>query len=270
MRILSKSHFAAIALVALVTNASCARYLPWRREPAALEVNLAFTLERNLIELQTVRLNNRSGRFLLGSAAPRTVVDPRFAGAGPYMLQLTEKETVRLSPAQLDLAGVADAIIGVEPWRARAISIDYRIGLVTFQKDGIHTGYMKIFRYDDAPMIYVNVDGRDIAAIVDTTSPDTLVLPRAQRGRGVARVMIGDTDFGTIDIGYANISQPRVGNRLLSRFLVTIDYGKRVVGLWRDPRIADGIADGVRSSFGADGVRSGSADGVRSSLMRTH
>jgi hypothetical protein len=50
-------------------------------------------------------------------------------------------------------------------------------------------------------------------------------------------VMIGDTDFGTIDVGYANVSQARVGNRLLSRFLVTIDYGKRVVGLWRDPRI---------------------------------
>lgn len=237
MRILSKSHLAATALTALLATVSCARYLPWRDAPAAPEVNMAFTLERNLIELQTVRLNNRSGRFLLGSAAPRTVVDPRFAGKGPYVLQLTPKETVRISPAQLDLAGVADAIIGVEPWQAHAISIDYRSGLVTFQKDGIHTGYMKIFRYDNAPMINVNVNGREVAAIVDTTSPDTLVLPRAQHGRGVARVMIGDTDFGSIDVGYANISHARVGNRLLSRFLVTIDYGKRVVGLWRDPRI---------------------------------
>ncbi len=234
MRILSKSTVAAITLLATV---SCARYLPWQNEPAAPEVNLAFTLERNLVELQSVRINNRTGRFLLGSAAPRTVVDPRFLGRGPYALQLTEKETVRLSPSQLDLGGVADAIIGVEPWRARAISIDYRSGLVTFQKDGIHTGYMKLYRYDDAPMINVNVNGRDVAAIVDTTSPDTLVLPGAERGRGTARVIIGDTDFGTIDVGYANISRARVGNRLLSRFLVTIDYGKRVVGLWRDPRI---------------------------------
>lgn len=236
MRILSKSFVAATALVLL--TASCARYLPWRDEPDSTEVNLAFTLERNLVELESVRLNNRTGRFLLGSAAPRTVVDPRFAGAGPYALQLTDKQTVRLSPAQLDLGGVADAIIGVEPWQSRAISIDYRSGLVTFQKQGIHTGYMKIFRYDDAPMIYVNVDGRDVAAIVDTASPDTITLPRAQHGRGTARITIGDTDFGTIDVGYANISQARVGNRLLSRFLVTIDYGKRVVGLWRDPRIA--------------------------------
>lgn len=236
MRILSKSFVTATALVFL--TAACARHLPWRNEPVGSEVNLAFTLERNLIELQSVRLNNRTGRFLLGSAAPRTVVDPRFVGAGPYALQLTAKETVRLSPAQLDLGGVADAIIGVEPWQAHAISIDYRSGLVTFQKEGIETGYMKIYRYDDAPTIYVNVDGRDVAAIVDTTSPDTLVLPRREKGRGTARITIGDTDFGTIDVGYANISQARVGNRLLSRFLVTIDYGKHVVGLWRDPRIA--------------------------------
>ena len=38
--------------------------------------------------------------------------------------------------------------------------------------------------------------------------------------------MIADTDFGAIDVGYANISRARVGNRLLSRFLVTIDYGQ--------------------------------------------
>jgi hypothetical protein len=201
------------------------------------EVNLAFTLERNLVEFQTVRLDDREGRFLLGTAAPRTVVDPRFAAGGPHLLQLTAKDSFPLSPASLDLGGVADAIIGIEPWGERAITIDYRSGLVTYQKEGIHTGYMKIFRYDDAPMIYVNVDGRDVAAIVDTTSPDTIVLPRAQSGRGTARITIADTDFGSIDVGYANISRARVGNRLLSKFLVTIDYGKRVVGLWRDPRI---------------------------------
>lgn len=236
MRILSKSLVTATAALVLLLNAACARYLPWRNEPGATEVNLAFTLERNLVELNSVRINNRPGRFLLGTAAPRTIIDPRFAGDGPHALQLTEKETVRLSPSELDLGGVADAIIGVEPWRNRALTIDYRSGLVIFQKDGIHTGYMKIYRYDDAPMIYVNVDGRDVAAIVDTTSPDTIVLPRTERGRGTAHVQIGDTDFGTIDVGYANVAQARVGNRLLARFMVTIDYGKRMVGLWHDPR----------------------------------
>ena len=238
MRILSKSLIAATAAALVLVSVSCTRYLPWRNQRVADEVNLVFTLERNLVELRSVRLNNRAGRFLLGTAAPRTVIDPQFIGRGPHVLQLTEKEAVRLSPAELDLGGVADAIIGVEPWRSRAISIDYRSGLVTYQKEGIETGYMKVFRYDDMPMIYVNVDGRNVAAIVDTTSPDTIVLPRANRGRGTARITIGDTNFGTIDVGYANIAQARVGNRLLSRFLVTIDYGKHIVGLWRDPRIS--------------------------------
>jgi hypothetical protein len=50
-------------------------------------------------------------------------------------------------------------------------------------------------------------------------------------------VRVASTDFGAIDVQYANVSHARIGNRLLSRFMVTIDYGRRVVGLWRDPRI---------------------------------
>lgn len=198
---------------------------------------MAFKLEQNLVQLQTLRLDNRPGRFLLGTAAPRTIIDPAFSTASPAVLQFGEKESFRIAPSSLDLGGVADGIIGVEPWGERAITIDYRSGLVTFQKDGIHSGMMSVYRYDAAPMIRVNVDGREVAAIVDTTSPDTIVLPRAQRGRGTAQVRVGKTDFGTIDVGYANITQARVGNRVLSKFMVTIDYGKKMVGLWRDPRI---------------------------------
>ena len=235
MRILPKSPFAA-TLAALLLATACASRLPWKNDMPTPEVNLSFTLERNLIELRTVRLNNRTGRFLLGTAAPRTVIDPRFSASRTNLLQLSENETLRLATSSLDLHGVADAIIGIEPWSTRAVSIDYYGGLVTYQKDGIHSGHMKIFRYDDAPMIYVNVNGRDVAAIVDTASPDTITLPRPEPGRGMARITSPATDFGNIDVGYANIARARVGNRLLSQFLVTIDYGKHVVGLWRDPR----------------------------------
>ena len=88
----------------------------------------------------------------------------------------------------------------LEAWRNRAISIDYRSGLVTYQKGGINSGYMEIFRYPAEPMIEVQVNGRTIAAIVDTTSPDTLVLPGSAHGRGTANVRIGRTDFGVIDV----------------------------------------------------------------------
>ncbi|HYI08503.1 MAG TPA: hypothetical protein VEK57_05505 [Thermoanaerobaculia bacterium] len=225
----------------MLLTLSCSRVLPWNDQPAADEVNLSFTLKRNIIELPTVRINNRPGRFLLGSAAPRTILDSSFAGKGPHAVQISEKETVRIHPSTMELGGVADAILGAETWGNRAISIDYRSGLVTYQKSGIHTGLMTIFSYDADPMIYVNVDGVQVAAVVDTTSPDTLILPGRTVTRGNARISIAGNDFGVVDVQYANVSRARVGNRLLSRFFITIDYGKRVVGLWRDPRI--GIED---------------------------
>ncbi|HXG58826.1 MAG TPA: hypothetical protein VNL91_07370, partial [Thermoanaerobaculia bacterium] len=64
----------------------------------------------------------------------------------------------------------------------------------------------------------------------------TLIVPAASNGRGRAGVSLAGTDFGTLDVRFAPIPRARVGNRILSKFLVTIDYGKGVVGLWRDPR----------------------------------
>lgn len=232
MRILSKS------LLPLFLLAACTSVVPWRNEPVGSEVNLAFTLERNLVMLSSVTIDGRPGRFILGSAAPRSVVDPSFANPNRrHLLQLAEKETLGLSSAPLGLEGVADAIIGADAWHGHAISIDYRSGLVSYQKEGIKTGLMTLFRYSAEPMIDVEVDGRTISAVVDTSSPDTLVLPSAQNARGTAHVKIAGSDFGVVDVKYANVSRPRVGNRLLSRFLVSIDYGQRIVGLWRDPRI---------------------------------
>lgn len=235
---LSKSMSRATALGLALVAMSCARMLPWRDDQKAPEVNLAFVLENNLVRLQTVRLDDRPGRYILGSAAPRTVVDPAYAGV--RTMQITENETVHVTPSTLELRGVADAIIGAEVWQRRAISIDYHSGLVTFQKGGIQTGLMKLYTYDVEPMIYVNVNGTDVAAIVDTASPDTLVLPSRTAGRGTVRIAVAGSDFGETDVQYANIPTARVGNRLLSRFLVTIDYGKKMVGLWRDPRIPIG------------------------------
>lgn len=239
MRILSKSAARATAIALAVVALSCSRYLPWKNEPVGEEVNLAFKLERNLIELQSVRIDNRPGRFLLGSAAPRTIVDPRFTllPGADHNLRFGQKQTVKIHPAPLDLQGAADAIVGIEVWRNHAISIDYRSGLVTYQKYGIRPGLMDIYRYSAEPRINVVVDGQQMSAIVDTTSPDTLVLPAPTSRRGTVTVTIGRTDFGAVDVQYAKVSHARVGNRLLSRFLVTIDYGRKVVGLWRDPRI---------------------------------
>ena len=218
---------------------SCSRVLPWGREPKETDVSLAFTLEKNLVRLDTVSIDGHPGEYLLGTAAPRTVVDTQFplAAGGRHVLQLRDRETLELQPYRLDLQGVADAIIGAETWGGHAVTVDYHSGLVTYQRQGIRPGFMTIFHYEVAPKIYVNVDGVDIAALVDTTSPDTVVLPAEREGRSPARVIVAGTDFGSLDVRYDGTSEARVGNRILSRFMVTVDYGRRVVGLWRDPRI---------------------------------
>ena len=233
---LSKTSRVATAFALAVLAASCARFTPWRNEQPNEEVNLAFTLQRNLVELgPTVRIDDHPGRFILGSAAKQTVLDPAFAAPG-RRLQIQEKESLAISPVRVELQGVADGIIGADAWRNQSISIDYRLGLVTFQKTGIERSQMQTFRYRDEPSIWVHVNGQRLAAVVDTSSPDTLVIPGDHR-RATVSVVVAGTDFGATDVQFANVARARIGNRLLSRFLVSIDYGRRVVGLWRDPRI---------------------------------
>jgi hypothetical protein len=228
---------ATIATLTLLFAASCSRLAPWRDDPLRPEVNLAFTFEQNLVVLSTVQINGRPGRILFGSALPRTVIDSQFVAPPRFrnLVQLSERESLRIDPIRQDLHGVADVLLGTEAFRRAAITIDYHAGLVTYQKEGIKRGYMTVFRFPAEPMLYATIDGRETAVIVDTTSPDTLVLPGADR-RGTANVVIAGTDFGAIDVRYAAVSHPRIGNRLLSKFLVTIDYRQQVVGLWRDPR----------------------------------
>jgi hypothetical protein len=248
----SKSKAIATSVMCVFV-AACGSMVPWRDEPIGDEVNVAFTLQNNLLFLTTAHIDHRSGRFFFGSANARTALDPKFAaevpspglrppspaaaGEGSHGFDIGQKESIRFRPVLIDLRGTGDAIIGADVWGRRAITIDYRAGLVTFQKQGIHPDGMALFRYDAEPSITITVDGHAIPAIVDTASPDSLVLPRATPGRGSASVSIGDANLGTIDVGYANIPRAHIGNRLLSKFLVTIDYGRRLIGLWRDPRI---------------------------------
>jgi len=236
----SKSMLRARTLVCVLLLSSCASMLPWHDAPPADEVNLAFTIKNNLLFLPSATINGHSGRYFFGSATARSVVDPDFAarlGTPPSSVQLGDRATLPFNPVPLNLGTAGDAILGADLWDAHAVTLDYRAGLLTYQKSGIHPAFMSIFTYQVEPMINVVVDGRTISAVVDTALPDTLVLPRANEGRGNVHVVIAHTDFGTVDVKYANVSQPRVGNRLLSKFLVSIDYGRREVGLWRDPRI---------------------------------
>ena len=209
------------------------------RESGQPEVNVTFVLQRNLVYLPSVTVDGKAGRFFLASAASRSVIDPRFLKLLParrHEVELTERASLPLSAVSIDLGTTGDAMIGADAWGAHAVTIDYRAGLLTYQKRGIQPGLMTISRFAAEPTIDVRVNGATVQAIVDTALPDTLVLP-GTGGRRTAQVAIAGTDFGPTDVSYRAVAAPRVGNRLLSRFLITIDYGRHEVGLWRDPRI---------------------------------
>lgn len=240
MGMLSISIRRARTAVFALLLAGCSASVPWSKEPIGSEVNLSFTFENNLLFLSTATIDGRVGRYFFGSAHQRSVVDPRVGlTSGAATVQLSEKDQTRITPVTLDLHGVGDAIIGADAWSKYAVTVDYHSGLVTMQKQGIHPAYMTIFRYTAEPSVTLRVDDRDVVAIVDTALPDTVVLPHAgAASRGNAHVALAGTDFGTLDVRYDNVTRARVGNRVLSKFLITIDYGRRVVGVWRDPRIA--------------------------------
>ena len=234
-----------ISIVALVLSASCSITTPWEHEPIGQEINLSFVVRNNLLFLPSATVDGKDGQFILGTAQARTAIDSKLAAKLPAMswrktrlLQLNEKEALRFTPVVMDLRGVADGIIGADVWSTRAISIDYASGLLTYQKEGIHPELMTIYRFDGEPRVRIDVDGQEIDAIVDTASPDTLILPRgnAAASRTRAHLKLAGSDLGLLDVKMADVSAPRIGNRVLSKFLVTIDYGKKEVGLWRDPR----------------------------------
>lgn len=239
---LSKSIPMALTALACLMFSACSS-VPWSHEEPANEVNLAFRLENNLLFLQSTTVNQMAGRIFFASADPHTVLDPAFAaraGASPkYELHLNQRATLPFTPVVLDLHGVADALIGSDVWGPHAVTIDYRSGLLTYQIEGIHPDYMTLYRFEAAPTVTAKIDGRDTTVVVDTAVADTIVLPRgaAPAGRRTAHVVIAGTDFGNVDIALGDVAFPRVGNRLLSKFLISIDYGRREVGLWRDPRI---------------------------------
>ena len=225
-------------MLTVLCAGGCTVKTPWRDEPIGQELNIAFELRNNLIYLPSTAVDGRSGNFLVGTAQPTSVIDPKFSSAtSPHLLQINNRKSLTFAAVSEDLHGVGDVILGADLWANNAVTIDYHAGLITMQTEGIHPELMTLFNYAGQPAITVTVDGRTMRAVLDTTSPDTLVLP-GKGTRRQARVVVAGFDFGPVDVRYAPVESARIGNRLLSKFLITVDYGRHVIGLWRDPRIA--------------------------------
>jgi hypothetical protein len=209
------------------------------------DINVSFVVRRNLLFLPTMEIGGKRGRYFFGTAQPRSVIDRKFAASiapaqPPYRIVLREQTTATLSPIIEDLRPAGDVLVGIDALgQNAAVTIDYAKQLLTIQPDRIYPAYMTLYNFEGAPQINVTVDGTVIRAVVDTTNPDTLVLPRGGshgRARHDAHVIVAGSDLGMIDVREGDVSEARIGNRLLSKFLVSIDYKSHRVGLWRDPR----------------------------------
>src|SRR6266550_1027420 len=144
---LSKSVGRARLLVAFFCM-GCSSALPWHDAPPPDEVNLSFTVQNNLLFLSSATINGKYGRYFFGSATPRTVIDPRaMPNRGTFALTLGDRATLPFTPVFLDLHGAGDALIGADVFAARGVTIDYRAGLLTYQKTGIHTSEMTLYRF---------------------------------------------------------------------------------------------------------------------------
>lgn len=216
--------------------AGCA--LPWAGEKRN-EVNVVFTWQNNQLILEAA-VDGRIGEFIVGSAQPKTVLDSEFASRpGRARIVLGQRFATLVSPAIGDLGGIADGILGADAWRDSTLTIDYPRRLVILSKT-VDVADHTLHQFAGPPAIPITINGRRELAIIDLALPDTLVLPITDQAvpgqRTRVSVQIGEHDLGMIEAGFAQSSTTRMGNRLLSRFLVQIDYRRGVVALWRDPR----------------------------------
>lgn len=235
-----------LLLPVVLVMAGCV--MPWHRSiQDTEELNLGFRLDRNQVVLGSVTVGGREGRFVLATAMPRTIVDPSLFGgtvarARSRVVRLGQRRHVTVTPAVADLQTIADALIGFDVWRNRVITIDYRKGLVTAtpERHG-DMADLEFFRFSEMPSIPLTIDGRHIEAIIDTTIPDTMIIPSGiaggSEGRGTFDIAIAGVEFPATDVRISQGGEARIGNRLLAHFLVVIDYRRELVGLWPDARI---------------------------------
>lgn len=206
--------------------------------PRAATTHLAWTFRQNLIVVGAVA-GGVDGEFIVGTAHPATILDPEFAGRagdrGRMPVNLGGRFTADARPVRAELDGLADGILGLDVWGRRSVTIDYRRNLIILGRDlePMNEGLRHAFEH--IPAVPILIDGVERLALVDTANPDTIQLPATdfgEEGRRSVDLQVGDVRFRGIGATVAPVTEIRLGNRVLSHFLVTIDYPRGEVTLW--------------------------------------
>jgi hypothetical protein len=151
-----------------------------------------------------------------------------------------------VKPVALDVGDLpADGLLGSDAFRGRIATIDYSRGLLILSAWPRQRPDVTPWDFAGGPpRVPVTINGRAAWAIVDTALPDTAVIPPdfLDSGTGNRRAVdlkVAGVRFDGLDVSITPVVTPRLGNRVLSRFVVTIDYAREKIGLWPDPRTAN-------------------------------
>lgn len=229
MRFESTGTFVAILAAALLSGCS---HVPWRAE-VPNEVNLAIRIDKNLPHVR-FQAGGVRGDGIVSTRHHQTIISSSFAdrAAPSASLMIGDLVQLRGQPLVADIGGAADALLGRDLWKSNVLTFDWRRGLLIVQSRVRRSDDAIEFSWEGQPAIDLVVDGSRVRAIVDTTSPEGLVLPGASAGRRSARIEVGGATMTAPVVTDPRAREARLGNQVLSRFLLQIDYGRRVVRLW--------------------------------------
>jgi len=213
------------------------------------ERNIAFRIEDNLPVIDA-QLEGHPVRMVIASALPNSVIGGERARAIGYdssrhrsRIFFGNLAGTKVNPVilELDRAIPADGMLGADAWSGRTLTIDYRRRVAILNPPGpIAEGFYS-WSFKGPPRISVYLDGILVPAIVDTALPDSAIIPEVLLDDEPGRrqnvdIEVAGVRFDDIDVLTAPTGDVRIGNRILSRFLVRIDYDHRTIALWPDNR----------------------------------
>lgn len=231
-----------IALLVLSLAASC---VP-STEPRIPEDNVGLFLRSNLACVRA-EVNGLDATLVVASALPRTAVKSSLRGdrAGTRIL-LGDTLLLYVRSTGLDIAEIpADGLLGADAFRGKIATLDYFRGLLTVSAWPRARPEITPWKFSGGPpRVPVRINGKATWAIVDSSLPDSAIIPpefvAAGSGeRTLVTMEVAGIRFDDLDVAVVPVAEPRLGNRTLARFVVTIDYAHEMIGLWPDPRTSD-------------------------------
>lgn len=214
-------------------------HIPWKDERPN-EKNVSFEFRQNL-PVVDASIGGRAVRLIVGTATPVTLLSPELMKSRPSSVLLRDDVTlqIRPEPLQTTLGAIADGVLGADAFEKQIVTIDYAKRLLILGSQRSNPADMAHYSFAGAPQVPVTINGDELPALVDTTSPDTITVPGPRDERMQATVAIAGTTLQE-SVRVTPGATARIGNRTLARFLLRIDYPRKRVTLWQDPRPAVG------------------------------